>query len=49
MNDVISYQLAGNGTNGLSQGALIHFAEIGNLTNQSASDICTVSFVYGGN
>lgn len=35
-NEQVSYQLAGAGTNGLSQGALVYFSEEGNLTD----DIC---------
>lgn len=38
VSDTISYQFVGAGTNGLSQGALVHFSEIGNMSNQSATD-----------
>ena len=45
---LVSYQLAGAGTTGLSQGALVHFAEIGNMSNQSASDFSTFFFPIFG-
>jgi hypothetical protein len=43
----VSYQLAAANTNGLNQGALVHFAEVGNMSNQSASDFSACRLFYG--
>lgn len=45
VNEPVSYQLAGAGTNGLGQGALVHFAEVGNLTEQDDNDFCEFFFI----
>lgn len=38
--DSVIYQLAGAGTNGLAQGALVNFADVGNTMDRSDSEFC---------